>query len=154
MRPDATRIAKALEAAAIRSAAVEEVDKLGVVCRVDAAELPGALAALKSCDHDFSFLADLFAIDTGEAVDVVYHLRSFARDEEMHVRMTLPYGGDLASVWELYPAALMAEREAAEMFGLTLSGHPNPKRLLTTDQVPPLLLKSVAIRGAEEVRNR
>lgn len=154
MRPDATHIARALDAAGVRSAQVDEVDKLGVVCRVDASDVTATLTALKTGDHDFAFLADLFGIDTGEAVDVVYHLRSFSRDEELHVRSTLPYGGDLASVWVLYPAALMAEREVAEMFGLTLSGHPNPKRLLTTDQVPPLLLKSVAIRGAEEVRNR
>ncbi|MFM6931890.1 MAG: NADH-quinone oxidoreductase subunit C, partial [Novosphingobium sp.] len=27
----------------------------------------------------------------------------------------------------VYSAALLPERECAEMFGLTLSGHPNPK---------------------------
>ena len=37
----------------------------------------------------------------------------------------------------------MPEREAAELFGLSLSGHPNPKRLLTTDGMPPLLLQVV-----------
>jgi NADH:ubiquinone oxidoreductase subunit C len=48
----------------------------------------------------------------------------------------------------------MPERETAELFGLSLSGHPNPKRLLTTDGVPPLLRKSVPVRTEEEVRRQ
>ena len=87
-------------------------------------------------------------------MDAVYHLRSFTRDEEVYVKAAQPYGSDLASVWEIYPAALMPERELAEMFGLSLSGHPNPKHLLVTSGIEPLLLKRIAIRTAEEVRNR
>ncbi|MRR12205.1 hypothetical protein EG835_07005, partial [bacterium] len=51
-------------------------------------------------------------------------------------------------------SALLPERETAELFGLALCGHPNPKRLLTTEGIEPLLLKSVPIRSAEEVRAR
>jgi len=110
--------------------------------------------ALKDSDHDYSFLVDLFGIDTGEAVDAVYHLRSFTRDEEVYVKAAHAYGADLVSIWDLLPAALMPERELAEMFGLTLSGHPNPKHLLLTEGIEPLLLKRVAIRTPEEVRHR
>jgi NADH:ubiquinone oxidoreductase subunit C len=46
----------------------------------------------------------------------------------------------------------MPERETAELFGLGLDGHPNPKRLLTTDGVPPLLRRDVPIRTPEEFR--
>ena len=42
----------------------------------------------------------------------------------------------------------------AELLGLTLAGHPNPKRLLTTDGIPPLLRKSQLIRSEEEVKRR
>jgi len=153
LQPDAPLISRVLADAGI-TASVEETRVVGAVFRVDPAEAPSALAALKSCAHGYGFLVDLFGIDTGEVVDVVYHLRSFVFDEEVHVKVAHPYGSTLASVWELYPAALMAERECAEMFGLSLSGHPNPKRLLSTEAVPPLLLKSTAIRTAEEVRNR
>ena len=55
-------------------------------------------------------------------------------------------------MWEIYPAALFPEREAAELLGMTLTGHPNPKRLLTVEGTEPLLRKSVAIRTAEEVQ--
>jgi len=154
LKPDVTHIASALERAGVAGAAVEDVAVLGVVARVEPGALRGTLAALKGSDHDFGFLVDLFGVDTGEAVDVVYHLRSFTRDEEVYVKAAHAYGSDLASVWDLFPATLMPERELAEMFGLTLSGHPNPKYLLLTEGVEPLLLKRVPIRTPEEVRNR
>ena len=153
MKPDVTHIAKALETAGV---SVESVDEtaLGVVVRVEPPHAGDTLKLLRDSDHAFTFMVDLFGIDTGEHVDAVYHLRSFTRDEEVYVKVAYPYGSDLASVWEIYPAALMPERELAEMFGLTLSGHPNPKHLLVTSGIEPLLLKRVAIRTAEEVRNR
>lgn len=149
-----THIAKALENAGVPVESIEDVDVLGVVVRVDPSQTVAVLTALRDSDHAYSFVVDLFGIDTGEEVDAVYHLRSFTRDEEVYVKAAHPYGSDLASVWEIYPAALMPERELAEMFGLTLSGHPNPKHLLITEGIEPLLLKRVAIRTAEEVRNR
>jgi NADH:ubiquinone oxidoreductase subunit C len=133
---------------------VEDTGVLGVVVRVAPQTARAAVEALRESDRTFDLMVDLFGIDTGEAIDVVYHLRSLSRDEEVVVKAAHPYGSDLASVWDIFPAALMPERELAEMFGLTLSGHPNPKHLLLTDAVGPLLLKSAAIRTAEEVRNR
>jgi NADH-quinone oxidoreductase subunit D len=125
-----------------------------VVCRAEPQAIADTLRALKGGDLGFDFMVDAFGIDTGEAIDIVYHLRSFSRDEDVYVKSAHPYDSTLASVWELYPAALMPERELAEMFGLTLSGHPNPKRLLTTDGCPAFLRKETAIRGEDEVRHR
>lgn len=153
MQPDPTLIARLLREAGV-DASVDEVSKLGVVARVAPADVSAALVALKDSSHAYHFMVDMFGVDTGEAVDVVYHLRSFVCDEELHVKAEHAYGGTIASVWEIHPAALMAERECAEMFGLLLSGHPNPKRLLTIEGATPLLLKSVPIRDAEEVRDR
>jgi NADH-quinone oxidoreductase subunit D len=150
---DTTVVRTALERAGI-SVSIDEVELLGVVCRVSAADARATVAALRDCEIAFNFMIDVFGIDTREAVDVVYHLRSFSRDEEVFVKAEHPYDGVLASIWDLYPAALMPERELCELFGLKLSGHPNPKRLLTTDGCAPYLRKDVAIRTAEEVRNR
>jgi len=154
LKPDVTHIAKALERAGVLVETVADSNGLGVVVRVAPSHACETLQALCDSDHHFSYLVDLFGIDTGEAVDAVYHLRSFSRDEEVYVKSAHAYGSDLASVWGVFPAVLMPERELAEMFGLTLSGHPNPKHLLLTEAVEPLLLKRVAIRSAEEVRNR
>jgi NADH-quinone oxidoreductase subunit D len=153
LTPDPTTVNGMLQHAGV-TASIEEVANLGVVCRVQPGDTRSALSALKDGSLAFDFLVDLFGIDTTEAVDAVYHLRSFSRDEEIYVKVALAYGSTLSSVWDLYPAALMPERELAEMFGLGLSGHPNPKRLLTTDGCPPFLLKEVGIRGEDEVRHR
>ncbi|MEI7813941.1 MAG: NADH-quinone oxidoreductase subunit D, partial [Coriobacteriia bacterium] len=150
---DMTAAKGVLQRAAV-AASVETVESLGAVCRVSAADARKALVALRDSDISLGFLVDYFGIDTGEAVDIVYHLRSFARDEELFVKAAHDYGSVLTSVWDIFPAALMPERETAELFGLTLAGHPNPKRLLTTDGCPAYLLKSLEVRGADEVRNR
>ena len=153
MLPDVTVIKRILEGAGL-SATVEEIPILGIVCRISPEQARSALLALRDSELGFAFMVDLFGIDTGDAIDVVYHLRSLSRDEEVFIKAEHAYDAVLTSVWKVFPAAHFPERECAELFGLKLADHPNPKRLLTTDGVPPLLRKSVEIRGAEEVRNR
>ena len=153
MLPDVTVIRRTLDGAGV-NATLEQVPILGVVCRVPAEQARTALLALRDSDLGFAFMVDLFGVDTGDAIDVVYHLRSLIRDEEVFVKAEHAYDSVLTSVWKVFPAAHFPERECAELFGMTLAGHPNPKRLLTTDGVAPLLRKSVALRGPEEVRNR
>jgi len=193
--PDATVIRHILASAGI-TAEIEETT-LGVVARVGLEFAVETLCALRESELDFrmlldlfgtdtgddvevtyhlrslsrdeevyvktslpydgalrSMLLDLFGTDTGDDVEVTYHLRSLSRDEEVYVKTSLPYDGALRSVWNTYPSALAPERETAELLGLQLDGHPNPKRLLTTDGVEPLLRKSVPIRTVEEVRAR
>ena len=71
-------------------------------------------------------LLDLLGTDTGEEIELTYHLRSFTRDEEIYVKTRVPYDAEIASVWNIYPAALLPERETAELFGLMLCGPSQP----------------------------
>jgi len=150
--PDATVIRHILASAGIEGE-VEETT-LGILARVGSDVAVETLRALREGELDFRMLLDLFGADTGEGIEITYHLRSLSRDEEMFVKTAVAYDGALRSAWNIFPSALMPERETAELLGLKLDGHPNPKRLLTTDGVEPLLRKSVAIRSAEEVRAR
>ncbi len=152
--PDVTHIADALRNAGVSAVSVEADEMLGAVVRVAPAQARATLETLRDSSHAFGLPVDIFGIDTGSAVDVVYHLRSLSHAEEVVVKVEHEYGSELESVWEVFPAALMPEREIAEMFGFTLAGHPNPKHLLLTSGIEPLLLKRVEIRSAEEVRNR
>ena len=127
-------------------------EPLGVVARVSLADADAALVAIKAAGYES--LVDFDGIDTGELIELTYRLRSYALNTELHVKTSVAYGGTIESVWYEYPSALMPERETAELFGLHLAGHPNPKRLLTTDGVPPLLRKDVLIRSVEEVKAR
>jgi NADH-quinone oxidoreductase subunit C len=140
--------ADVLALAGIAAEASEE--KLGAVIRLDAARIDVALAALQTVGYDF--LVDLFGTDTGEAIELTYHLRAFATREDLYLKATVAYDGTAPSVWHIFPAALYPEREAAELLGMTFPGHPNPKRLLTTDELPPMLRKEHLIREAGEVQ--
>jgi NADH:ubiquinone oxidoreductase subunit C len=151
--PDETVIKHILADAGQSDADIQET-ALGLVCTLAPSVVASALAAFKESELDFATLVDLMGTDTGEEIELSYHLRSFTRDEEIHIKCRVAYDSEISSVWNTYPSALMPERETAELFGLTLSGHPNPKRLLTTDGVEPLLRKSSVIRTLQEVRDR
>lgn len=153
MKPDATAVAKVFESAGVHGE-IEDVPNLGAVFRIESSRVRDALGALKGSDRGYDFLVDTFGVDTGEAIDVVYRVRSRMLDEDVVLKAAHKYDATYASVWDIFPSALMPERELCELFGMKLAGHPNPRRLLTTDGIPPLLRKSIPIRGAEEVRDR
>ncbi len=150
MLPDATALSRLLSGAGL--SAEVEVTTMGPVAHVEPHAALEALAALKA--GGFESLMDFDGTDTGETVELTWRVRSYTRGGEVYLKATVGYDGEIASVWTVYPSALMPERETAELFGLRLSGHPNPKRLLTTDGVPPLLRKDVPIRTPEEARRR
>ena len=124
--------------------------EIGMLIRVPHESVARLLAALR--DAGFESLVDFDGVDTGDDIELTWRVRSYAHDAEAVVKAALPYDGIIQSMWLIYPSALMPERETAELFGLGLEGHPNPKRLLTTDGVPPMLRRDVPIRTPEEFR--
>ena len=153
MQPDMTALSRVLADAGI-AAALEEVTPYGEYLRVDATDAKRTMRVLY--EHGgYDFFVDLFGIDTGEGIDIVVMLRQLDADVDLLVKVGFGYDdGVWESIWEDYPAALLSEREACEMFGLKLAGHPNPKRLLTTDDLIAPLRKGRAMRSIEEVRDR
>ena len=142
MRPGADRITACLERAGV--VADVTVQALGVVCRVRPAHSLSALAALRGADYDV--LVDMFATDTRSKVELTYHLRSAGDGREAYVRTRAGYDAVVQSASGVFPAAAIAEREAAELFGLTFAGNPDMHRLLTTSEAPdPLMRKSVRL---------
>lgn len=101
-----------------------------------------ALRYLKEEAADpYPMLFDLTAVDErlrshrqgmpDGAYTVVYHLLSFARNEDIRVKVALPEESpSLPSIAPLWPAANWYEREAFDLFGIGFSGHPNPRRIL------------------------
>jgi NADH-quinone oxidoreductase subunit C len=136
--------------AAARVSAELSSEPLGAVARLESPGVADALSALHYGGYDF--LVDLFGTDTGERIELTYHVRALGSHEDLYVKTLVAYGGEAPSVWRVFPAALYPEREAAELFGMSFPGHPNPKRLLTTEAVGPLLRKSEPVREAGEVQ--
>lgn len=65
--------------------------------------------------------------------EVVAHLVSHTHGHRLRVKTSLAEGQSLPTVTGLWPSAGFDEREAWEMFGIVFEGHPDLRRLLTSD---------------------
>ncbi len=106
---------------------------------VNADLLKNLLIYLKNeISRPFRMLYDLTAIDerrrlikTESDFTIVYHLTSFARNEDIRIKVALK--GDypsIQSITDIWPSADWYEREIYDMFGILFNGHPNLRRLL------------------------
>lgn len=88
---------------------------------------------------DGGVLETLTVVDRGEALEVIAVVRSSA-GARMTVTSVPADAPALTSLAAVFPAADWLEREAAEMFGVTFTGHPDPRPLLLRDDpaAPPL----------------
>jgi NADH-quinone oxidoreductase subunit C len=81
-----------------------------------------------------SYLSDLHGLDGDEKMAVVYHLFRPADRFEITVKALTPRSAPrVPSVSDLWPAAQWPEREVMELFGIQITGHPDPRKLLLPD---------------------
>ncbi len=66
-------------------------------------------------------------------LQVVAHLLSHTHGHRLRIKTALAEGRRLPSITGLWLSAGFDEREAWEMFGIVFEGHPDLRRLLTTD---------------------
>jgi NADH:ubiquinone oxidoreductase subunit C len=70
-------------------------------------------------------------VDLGDRVRVIYALCQGYTAEILLVKVDVPRrGGELPTATGLWQLADWPEREVAEMFGVTFTGHPHPGHLL------------------------
>jgi NADH-quinone oxidoreductase subunit C len=77
---------------------------------------------------------DLTVVDyplRSQRFDVVTHLLSPKHNRRIRIKVATDEEQSIASLSQLYPAANWFEREAYDLFGVTFSGHPDLRRLLT-----------------------
>ena len=80
------------------------------------------------------FLMNLSAVDTTEHLEIVYNICSYRHKHRIFVKTVLGYDKpDIATVMDIWPAANWYEREAWELFGININGHPNLTRFLLPD---------------------
>src|SRR5260370_30765842 len=102
----------------------------------------------------YDYLVDVTAVeyrDRERPLEVVYFLRSLARQAELRVKVELDPRGELTldSVVPLWRGGGWLERGAHDMFGITFRGHPHLPRLLRWDTYPagPPLRGYLPLRG-------
>ena len=99
-------------------------------------------AARIARDHGFDLLLDVFAIDwlaypghRGRRFSVSYHVHAVAANERCSLRVHLDDGDALPTVTGVWPAASFMEREVYDLFGVTFEGHPDPRKLVTPEDL-------------------
>jgi NADH-quinone oxidoreductase subunit C len=86
----------------------------------------------------FDFLVFMTAVDwpAENRLMAIYRLFAYGANEAAVVRVALQRdSARLETLSEIYRTAEWHEREAAEMFGISFTGHPDPRKLLLPDEI-------------------
>lgn len=85
-------------------------------------------------DLGFDFFDCLSGVDRVDHFEVVYHLRSFPRAENLALKVRLDHNEpSLDSVTPVWRGANWHEREAYDLYGIFFRGHPDLRRILLPD---------------------
>ena len=94
-------------------------------------------------DVGFKHVSTISGVDTGDGIDVVYHLARGGVSLALKVRTD--YEGKLPTITDIIPGAVLYEREVHDLFGVVFENHPDLSRLILPDDWPegvyPLLKK-------------
>jgi Ni,Fe-hydrogenase III component G len=126
------RCAEVLGAAAAR---VEEARPGRLSARVEAAALPAAARAL--CEGLGARLVTVTGLERRAGLELLYHFSLDGEGALLTLRIAL--GADFPEAPSLAgfsAAAAWAEREVAELLGVTFRGGPEPRALLLPDDWP------------------
>ena len=116
--------------------AVKATEVKGVEARMDIHREKSyeILAALKGMGFDYlNCLSAVDRIASGE-LEAVYNLSSLSQPAKVLVRVRLPREDPITrSVVSLWSTADWHEREAFDMMGIRFDGHPDLRRILTSE---------------------
>jgi len=149
-----THIKKQLKKSFISSEVVK--DELSIT--VKRADIYHALHILRDDPEClFKQLSDVTAVDWpargADRFDVVYHMLSMRHNTRIRIKVMTDDATPVPSVTELFPAAIWAEREVVDMYGVVFEGNPDQRRILTDygfEGHP--LRKDFPLTGFKEVR--
>ncbi|GJQ52173.1 MAG: NADH-quinone oxidoreductase subunit C [Anaerolineaceae bacterium] len=121
---------------------------------VKADQIVDALTLLRD-KHEFELLSALTATDyypqQTPRFHVIYQMSSLAQNTTLQLRV--PVAGDqlnVPTVSHIYQTANWREREVNDMFGIVFEGHPDPRKILTPDDLDAHPLRKDFPLGYEE----
>jgi NADH-quinone oxidoreductase subunit C len=82
-----------------------------------------------------NYLSSLSAVDyLDDGMEMVYHFCSTSKHHSLTLKVSLDRAKpEVQTIIEVFPAANWYEREAWELYGINIDGHPNLKQLLLPD---------------------
>ncbi len=109
-------------------------DRRRIFLKVAPADLIAAVTLLRD-KYDCAHLSTISGVDKGEMFEVLYHLASPVA--VISLRIEVPRAAPrFASICPVIPGAVLYERELQEMFGVTVEGIPDGRRLNLPDDWP------------------
>ena len=92
-----------------------------------------ALTTLR--DNDLKHLTTITGVDRGDVIDVIYHIH--CGESLLNLKLSIPKTAlEIETVTDIFPGAILYERELMEMLGVQVKGHPDPRRLFLPDDWP------------------
>jgi membrane-bound hydrogenase subunit beta len=90
---------------------------------------------------DFPHLSVISGVDTGDAVDLIYHMSIYFTEREREIKLALVISlpkSDLTvpSIADIIPGAGYTEREKQDMLGITVINIPDGRRLFLPEDFP------------------
>lgn len=99
----------------------------------DTQRLKSILLALKTAG--VTHLSTITGVDRGNSVEVIYHFD--CRPAMLNLKITLPKDNlKIFTITDIFPGAILYERDLMEMLGVKVEGHPNPQKLFLPDDWP------------------
>ena len=98
---------------------------------------------------DMQFMNSISAVDYIEYFELVYHLRSLRNNTTLIIK-TKCFGREnitVPSVTSVWRGAELQEREVWDLMGISFSGHPNMRRILTWEGFPGHPLQKTHLGG-------
>lgn len=87
-------------------------------------------------DLEFKHLSTITATDLGAEMELIYHL-AYKGSIELSLRVNVPKNNpNVPTITDIIPGAVLYEREAHEMLGVTFEGHPDLSPLLLPEGWP------------------
>ena len=80
-------------------------------------------------------ISTITGLDSGDVVEVIYHFD--CRPTMLNLKIQLPKDGlKVPTITDVFPGAILYERDLMEMLGVKVEGHPDPRRLFLPDDWP------------------
>jgi membrane-bound hydrogenase subunit beta len=109
-------------------------DRRRIFIKVAPGDLVAAVTLLRD-RYDCAYLATISGVDKGEMFEFIYHFASPVAN--INLRTEVPRSAPrLSSICPVIPGAVLYERELQEMFGVTVEGIPDGRRLNLPDDWP------------------
>lgn len=112
---------------------IKIVDEKRIFATADEGRCRAAMLALRQ--HGVQHLSTISGVDRGDVITVVYHLD--CRPALLSLKFNLPKSTPkVRTITDIFPGAILYERDLMEMLGVKVEAHPDPRRLFLPDDWP------------------